>query len=95
VTASGFRPYVQRGITLTVNQLIRLELKLEMGTDIQTVKVEANPSPLNFDNGGRQEGVSPDIINELPLVVAGGPRTRLDVVLRRELKAPSACGMGQ
>jgi hypothetical protein len=74
VTAAGFRPYVQKGITLTVNQLIRLDLKLEVGTDVQTVEVEANASPLNFDNGSRQEGITPDTINELPLAVAGGPR---------------------
>ena len=71
---TGFRQFVQKGITLNVNQLSRLDIKLEVGSDVQTVEVDANASPLNFDNATKQEGISPDTINELPLVVAGGPR---------------------
>jgi hypothetical protein len=73
-TAKGFRPLTQTGISLVVGQIARVDLKLEVGTDVQTVKVEADASQLNFENAVHQEGVSPEIINELPLVVSGGPR---------------------
>ncbi|HEX8985118.1 MAG TPA: carboxypeptidase-like regulatory domain-containing protein [Bryobacteraceae bacterium] len=74
VAAAGFRPFVQRGITLNVNQLVRADVRLEVGTDIQTVEVQANVSQLNFENAARAEGVTPETINELPLIVSGGPR---------------------
>lgn len=72
--AQGFRNYVQKGITLNVNQLVRQDVKMEVGSDVQSVEVEANASPLNFDNAVRQEGITPGTLNELPLIVAGGPR---------------------
>jgi hypothetical protein len=74
VSATGFKPLTQTGISLVVNQTARLDLKLEVGTGTQTVEVQANASQLNFENAVRQEGVSPETINKLPLVVAGGPR---------------------
>ena len=37
-------------------------------------KSQANASQLNFENAARAEGVTPETINELPLIVAGGPR---------------------
>lgn len=72
--ATGFRTFVQRGITLVANQTARVDPKLEVGEAIQTVEVEANASPLNFDNAVRQEGVSPETLNQLPLEVAGNLR---------------------
>ncbi len=72
--AKGFRNYLQKGITLSVNQLVRVDVKLEVGIDVQTLEVVSNASPLNFDNAVRQEGITPATLNELPLIVAGGPR---------------------
>ncbi len=74
VTAPGFRTYDQKGITLTLNQFVRVDVKLELGTVEQAIEVVANASPLNFDNATRQEGVSPEVINDLPLIVSGSPR---------------------
>ncbi len=73
-TAAGFKPYVQRGITLTLNQLVRVDVRLELGTVEQSIEVVANASPLNFDNATRAEGVAPETINDLPLIVSGAPR---------------------
>ncbi len=74
VTAPGFKPFTQKGITLVVSQIARVDFKLEVGTAVQTVEVQANASQLNFENAVKQEGVNPETINELPLVVSGGPR---------------------
>jgi hypothetical protein len=75
VTAAGFKPVVQRNIEVTVSQLARNDVRLEVGTDVQTVEVQAEAAQLNFDNAARTEGVESTTINELPLVVSGGPRS--------------------
>ena len=74
VTASGFKPVVQRGIEVRVSQMVRADLRLEVGVDVQVVEVQGNATQLNFDNAARTEGVESKTINELPLIVAGGPR---------------------
>src|SRR6476660_1859471 len=75
VNAAGFRAVVQRGITVNINQLVRQDVRLEVGTDVQSVDViEANATQLNFENAAKSEGVTPETINELPLIVSGGPR---------------------
>jgi hypothetical protein len=51
-----------------------VDVQLEVGAVEQTVEVVANASPLNFDNATRQEGVAPETINDLPLIVSGSPR---------------------
>ncbi len=73
-TAPGFHTFVQEGITLVANQTARIDPKLEVGETIQEVTVQSDVSPLNFDNAVLQEGVSPDTINQLPLLLSGQPR---------------------
>ncbi len=75
VSAHGFRDYRQQGILVRVGDFLRQDVTLILGAATQTVDVVANPSPLNFDNAQRKEGVSPETMKELPLVVAGGPRS--------------------
>ncbi len=74
VEAAGFKSVAQKGISITINQLARVDVQLEVGTSVQTVDVEATATQLNFESSARAEGVGPDTINELPLIVAGGPR---------------------
>jgi len=74
VDATGFKSVAQKGISLTINQLARVDVQLEVGTSVQTVDVEAAATQLNFESSARAEGVGPDTINELPLIVSGGPR---------------------
>ena len=74
-TAPGFRDFVQRGISLTIAMLARLDVHLELGTAVQTVEVTANASPLNFETAERKEGITPDTLAQLPLLVSGGPRS--------------------
>jgi len=74
VDAKGFKPQVQRGISVTINQLARVDVRLEIGSDVQTIEVQASATALNFENASKSEGVNPETINELPLIVSGGPR---------------------
>jgi hypothetical protein len=73
--AKDFREFVQKGIVLPVNQDARLDVHLELGIEAQTIEVLANASSLNFENAVRQDGVSPDTLAELPLMVSGGVRS--------------------
>ena len=41
-TAKGFKEYLQTGIELTMNALARQDVKLQLGTEVQTVEVRAN-----------------------------------------------------
>ena len=72
VAAAGFKSYVQRGIEMAANQAIRIDATLEVGDAATKVEVTADVTQLNVDNGAKQEGVAPDVINSLPLLVAAG-----------------------
>jgi hypothetical protein len=71
ITAKGFRDYVQRGTTVNVNESVRLDVKLEIGAETQTIEVTGLASPLNFENAEVKQAVNPDVIRSLPLLVQG------------------------
>src|SRR3954451_16968982 len=48
--ASGFRDFVQKGITVNINDTVRVDIRLDVGTAEQTVEVTADASPLNVEN---------------------------------------------
>src|SRR5215831_3705436 len=49
-SAAGFRTFVQRGISISINDTVRVDIKLEVGTETQVIEVSANVSPINSDN---------------------------------------------
>jgi hypothetical protein len=81
VSAGGFRDYVQRGIAVSINESVRVDIKLELGTAVQTVEVRANASPLNFENAELKEAITPDTLRELPLLVGGAVRSAAAFVI--------------
>src|SRR2546427_317851 len=50
VAAKGFREYIQRGISVNLDQQVRIDVSLELGTTSEAIEVSANASPLNFDS---------------------------------------------
>lgn len=81
VTAPGFRSYVQRGIQLLASQQARIDANLEVGDTATTIEVKSDAAQLNYDNGAVKEGVPPQIVNQLPLLVsAGTPRNAVQFV---------------
>ena len=74
-TKTGFRDYIQTGIAIRAGSILRQDVVLHIGAAEQKVEVRANASPLNFENGERKEGVNPETIKELPLLVAGSIRS--------------------
>ncbi|HEY7303382.1 MAG TPA: TonB-dependent receptor [Bryobacteraceae bacterium] len=72
IEAKGFRTYVQRDIQLLANQSARVDASLDVGDASTKVEVTADAALLNYDNGSQQEGVPPQVINQLPLLVSSG-----------------------
>ncbi len=75
VKKEGFQNYDQTGIVITINQSARVDVPLKVGSQAETVSVEANQTPINFDNGTLQGGADPETVKDLPLIVEGKPRS--------------------
>jgi hypothetical protein len=73
--SSGFQTFVQKGILVRINESVRLDVRLELGQTGQRVEVTANASPLNFENAQLVQGVTPQAIKDLPLLVSGAIRS--------------------
>ena len=75
VRAAGFKEYVRTGIFVRVGYPIRLNVQLAVGAVTQQVEVRANASALNFDNATLRKGIDPQVIKQVPLLVAGSIRS--------------------
>jgi carboxypeptidase family protein len=73
--AQGFRDYAQSGIELTMGAIMRQDVRLELGTAVQTVEVSANASPLDTTTPELKGSITPEILKELPIEVAGTVRS--------------------
>ena len=81
VTAPGFQTYEQQNIQLLANQAARIDAGLKVGSASTKIEVTADATQLNVDNGAQQEGVPPSVVNQLPLLVAGGtPRNAVQFI---------------
>jgi hypothetical protein len=81
VTATGFKSTNQKGIELAVNQAARLDVHLALGSTDQTVTVVGDASLINYDNQTLEGGVSPEALQDFPLVVSGAPRSSVAVAI--------------
>jgi len=75
VNAAGFQTYVQRGISLNINTAATVKIALQIGSSEQKVEVTADASPLNFETATQQGTITPEVLANLPLQVAGAPRS--------------------
>ena len=73
--AAGFKDYTQRGIILRINEQARVDIALQVGEAHQTVTVSDNASPLNYENAQLVEGVTPESLRDLPLLLSGNIRS--------------------
>ncbi len=81
VTAPAFESFVRKGIELAVNQAARVDVKLTVGTADQTVTVSADASLINYENPTVGGGVSPETLQDFPLVISGAPRSSVTVAI--------------
>src|SRR5687768_11867799 len=75
VNAPGFQPYLQRGIEVSLNSDIRVDVALSLGSQSEEVEVVAETSTLNHDSGAHEDGIAPDTLAQLPLQFGSGPRS--------------------
>lgn len=78
IEAAGFKSYTSTKIQLLVAESRRIDAQLQVGDATTKVEVVAEVAQLNVDNGQKQEGVAPAVIQQLPLLVsAGTPRNAM------------------
>jgi hypothetical protein len=75
VIAQGFREYIQKGLIVNLDQQVRLDVTLEVGSTTERVEVSANASPLNYESPVQKGSIAPGIIEELPLILGGHTRS--------------------
>jgi hypothetical protein len=75
VTAKGFHEYVQNGISVNIDQQVRINVSLEVGATSEVVEVSANASPLNYESPVQKGSIQPGTIEELPLILGGHTRS--------------------
>jgi len=71
----GFREYIQRGISVNLDQQVRIDVSLTLGATAETIEVSANASPLNFDSAVQKGTIQPDSLEKLPLILGGHTRS--------------------
>src|SRR5258708_30318536 len=67
VEMNGFRPYTERGVTVTADDKVTINVKLEIGTVQQSVQVTAEASLVDATDASLSQTVEARAILELPL----------------------------
>jgi len=75
VTAAGFTNFLQDDILVRVGYPVRIDAKLVVSGTTQEVEVKASATALNFENAEIREGIDPQVIQDVPLLVAGSIRS--------------------
>jgi len=65
--ADGFRLYRRSEFTVAVDQILRLDVPLEVGTATESVTVTDTPTALNTESGARGAVTTNEEISEIPL----------------------------
>ena len=65
VSAAGFRDFVQRGISLSINDTVNIKVPLEVGQAEQAIEVTADVSPLNTENAELKQAITPDTLEHV------------------------------
>jgi hypothetical protein len=67
VTSPGFQSYTQRGITISINNVTRVNVSLEVGAVTETITVEANAATLQTDRAEVRAEIAEKSLKELPV----------------------------
>jgi hypothetical protein len=81
ITKQGFQNFVQKGIILNINAIVRVDAVMQVGGATETITVQGDTSLINFENATVQGGVSPDTLNNLPIVIGGAPRSSISLAV--------------
>ena len=67
VTAAGFRPFVETNLAVTINNVARVNVKLEVGGTTEQVTVEASAALLQSDKADVHVELNAKEVTDLPL----------------------------
>ena len=71
-TASGFKQYVQTGITVKVAQTLRIDINMTVGSISETITVSEEAPLLKTESGELSHNISSDLMDSLPMLSIGG-----------------------
>ncbi|HXB75247.1 MAG TPA: TonB-dependent receptor [Candidatus Acidoferrales bacterium] len=80
VTVSGFRRFVEDGITLTAGATVRTDARLQLGQVTESIEVQAQAEQMQTENARVSTAVENKLVDQLPLVVGGALRSPFDLV---------------
>jgi len=93
ISRDGFKTAVRDGIALSAGGEVRLNIVLEVGSLTESVEVTSTIEQLQTANARSVSQVSNKLVDELPLVVAGGMRNAIDLAMITP-EAKNATGTG-
>jgi hypothetical protein len=67
VSKSGFRPYTQTGIGVSINNVTRINPSLELGAVAQAITVEASTAVLQTTTSDVKTSINAEVVNDMPL----------------------------
>src|SRR5215475_12976168 len=67
----GFKTFVRQNIGITADNVIRIDAKLEVGTQGESVTVEAAAPLMKTETGEVSQNVNTDTLNSLPVLTLG------------------------
>jgi hypothetical protein len=77
---TGFQDYLRKGIQVALNGDVRLDVALSIGGQAEQIDV-IGASPLSYDSAAKEDGISPDTLQNLPLMFTSGPRSSATFVM--------------
>lgn len=80
-SATNFRDVVEKQIVVNINESIRADVKMELGSRVETVEVKGSVTAINFDNGEVKGSITPEVIADLPLIVSGNQRSAASFIV--------------
>ena len=72
VTVSGFKKYVRQGLLVEVAENARIDVAMEVGSNTESITVEAAAPLLKTEGGEVSSNVSTDTLDELPILTLTG-----------------------
>src|SRR5262245_54426095 len=91
ITAPGFKRFVQQNVVVAASSTVRLDAQMQLGQVSESVEITAAVAAIQTDNAKVSTQVQNQLVDELPLVVAGTMRSPFNLVA----VVPEARGSGQ
>ena len=71
VEAAGFKKSVQKQLNIQINQTLRLDVRLELGSATESITVSSSAEMLKTENAEQSMNVTGQKLNELPINFGG------------------------